>query len=127
MSRHMQSLGSVVIIYFLWPPNLPYGNLIGIGNLTIHTALDALLDPLSRCLDAESARRVTELRVDPAVQSRVDALAERANNGALSDEERAEYEAYINASDFIAILKLKALVVGTSDSNILQELQDCNF
>ena len=72
------------------------------------TALDGLLDSLSRCLDAESARRVTELRIDPSVQSRIDALAERANNGVLSDEERAEYEAYINASDFIAILKLKA-------------------
>ncbi len=78
------------------------------GNLTIDTVLDGFLDPLSRCLDAESARRVTELRVDPTIQSRIDALAERANNGALSEEERAEYEAYINASDFIAILKLKA-------------------
>jgi hypothetical protein len=77
------------------------------GN-SLDTALDGLLDPLSRCLDAESARRVTELRIDPSVQSRIDALAERANNGVLGDEERAEYEAYVNASDFIAILKLKA-------------------
>jgi hypothetical protein len=51
---------------------------------------------------------VTELRVDPAVQSRIDALAERANNGLLSEEERAEYEAFIDAGDFISILKLKA-------------------
>lgn len=86
----------------------PYDNLLGMGNLSIDTALDGLLDPLSRCLDTESARRVTELRIDPAVQSRIDALAERANNGVLSDEERAEYEACINASDFIAVLKLKA-------------------
>ena len=70
--------------------------------------LDALLDPLSRCLDAESARRVADFRVDPAVQSRVDVLAERANSGSLSSEERAEYEAFINASDFISILKSKA-------------------
>jgi hypothetical protein len=90
------------------PLNVPYGNLIGMGNLTIDTALDALLDPLSRCLGAESARRIAELRVDPAVQLRIDALAERANNGELSEEERAEYEAYINTSDFISILKLKA-------------------
>jgi hypothetical protein len=97
-----------LFVPFFWLLNVPYGNLIDMGNLTIDTALDGLLDPLSRCLDAESARRVTELRVDPAVQSRIDALAERANNGALSEEERAEYEAYINASDFIAVLKLKA-------------------
>jgi len=42
------------------------------------------------------------------VQSRIDSLAERANNGVLSEEERAEYEAFINTGDFISILKLKA-------------------
>ena len=78
------------------------------GNAAIDIALDGLLEPLSRCLDAESARRVTELRIDPAVQARIDALAERANNGELSEEEQAEYEAFINAGDFISILKLKA-------------------
>ena len=77
------------------------------SNPTIATALDALLDPLSRCLDAESAQRVAEFRVDAAVQARIDTLAQRANDGVLSEEERAEYEAFINAADFISILKLK--------------------
>jgi hypothetical protein len=72
------------------------------------SVLDRMLDPLSRCLDAESAKRVLELSVDPVVQARVDVLAERANEGLLTPEERAEYEAYINADDFIAILKMKA-------------------
>jgi hypothetical protein len=72
------------------------------------TVLDGLLDPLSRCLDAESARRVVELRVAPPVQERIDTLAQRANEGLLIDDERAEYEALINAADFISILKLKA-------------------
>ena len=72
------------------------------------TALDGLLDPLSRCLDAESAQRILALRVAAPVQERIDALAERANDGVLSEEERAEYEALINATDFISILKLKA-------------------
>jgi hypothetical protein len=71
--------------------------------------LDSLLDPLSRCLDTGSARRVAEFRVAANVQERVDTLAERANEGLLSADERAEYEAFVNASDFIAILKLKAL------------------
>lgn len=72
------------------------------------TALDGLLGPLSRCLDAESARRIVELRVSAPVQERIDMLAEHANDGALTDDERAEYEALINAADFISILKLKA-------------------
>ena len=72
------------------------------------TVLDGLLDPLSRCLNVESARRVVELRVAPPVQERIDTLAQRANEGLLTDDERAEYEAVINAADFISILKLKA-------------------
>jgi hypothetical protein len=70
--------------------------------------LDGLLEPLSRCLDAESARRVVDFRIDAPVQERIDRLAERANEGILTDSERSEYEALINAADFISILKLKA-------------------
>jgi hypothetical protein len=75
---------------------------------TIPADLDALFEPLSRCLDAESARRVSEFRVDPGVQARVDVLAEKANQGELTGDERAEYETFINASEFISILMLKA-------------------
>ena len=78
------------------------------GEPTLASALDSLLEPLSRCLVAESALRVAEFRVDPAVQARIDTLAERANGGVLSEDERAEYEVIINAADFISILKLKA-------------------
>jgi len=72
------------------------------------SGLDGLLEPLSRCLDAESARRVVDLQIDPPVQERIDTLAERANEGTLSDSERSEYDALINAADFISILKFKA-------------------
>ena len=72
------------------------------------TVLDQFLDPLSRCLNPESARRVLALGVPPVVQERIDTLAELANEGLLSDDERAEYEALINAEEFVAILKLKA-------------------
>ena len=70
--------------------------------------LDGLLDPFSRCLDAESALRVTEFRVDQAIQTHIDTLAGRANDGVLSDDERTEYESLVNAADLISILKLKA-------------------
>ncbi len=70
--------------------------------------LDQLLDPFTQCLDAESAQRVIEFGIAPAVAQRVGALAEKANEGALTGDERADYEALIDATDFIAILKLKA-------------------
>ncbi|HUA21651.1 MAG TPA: hypothetical protein VMB25_23060 [Bryobacteraceae bacterium] len=75
---------------------------------TVTSLLEGILGPLAQCLDPESARRVAEFRIATAVQTRVDQLAERANDGLLSDDERSEYEALINAADFIAILKLKA-------------------
>jgi hypothetical protein len=69
--------------------------------------LDGLLEPLSQCLDAESARRVAEFRVAPSIQERVDVLAERANEGLLTDDERAEYDVIVNAADFITIFQMK--------------------
>lgn len=74
-----------------------------------HSALlDELLDPFARCLDAESAQRVVDLGFTPEFQQRVDALAEAANAGTLTAEEQADYEALINAADFIAVIQLKA-------------------
>lgn len=52
--------------------------------------------------------RLVNFRVGRLVQARVDVLAEGANEGTLSSEERAEYEALIDAADLISILKLKA-------------------
>jgi hypothetical protein len=48
------------------------------------------------------------LDVPAAVQARVDTLTELAHEGLLTDDERAEYEAIVNAEDLVAILKLKA-------------------
>jgi len=76
--------------------------------MNVATGLDALLEPLSQCLDAESARRLLALRIDPSLQQRVDTLATKANNGSLTIDERAEYVALVNGADFISILKLKA-------------------
>ena len=50
----------------------------------------------------------SNLGVPAAVQARVDTLAELANEGLLTDDERAEYEAILNAEGLVAILKLKA-------------------
>ena len=70
--------------------------------------LDDLLDPFTRCLDAESARRVIDLDIAPSVLRRVNKLAQKANEGVITVDERTNYEALINAADFIAILKFKA-------------------
>jgi hypothetical protein len=71
-------------------------------------ALDGMLESLSQCLDAESARRLMAMQFTDQVRNRIDQLAEAANEGTLGDNERSEYEALINAADFVSILKLKA-------------------
>jgi hypothetical protein len=72
------------------------------------TVLDDILEPLSRCLDAESARRLVELHVPETVQERMNHFAELANEGLLTTDQREEYQALINAADIVSILKIKA-------------------
>jgi uncharacterized protein YnzC (UPF0291/DUF896 family) len=54
------------------------------------------------------AKRVAELRADPAVQARIEELAEKCNEGTITPEEIAEYDAYIQAMDVVAVLQKKA-------------------
>ena len=70
--------------------------------------LDRMLDPVSRCFNPESAKRLVDLRVDPELQHRIDSLADKSTEGALTDEETLEYEAYVRAGSLISILQLKA-------------------
>jgi len=70
--------------------------------------LDRLLEPVGRCLSEKAARALASLRADAEVQDHVRALAEKCNEGELSAEERAEYEAYVMAAHIVAILQAKA-------------------
>lgn len=70
--------------------------------------LDRLLEPLGRMLTPEVARNLVKMRFDPTARTRIDKLARRCNEGRLSEEERREYEVYVHAIDFIAILQSKA-------------------
>jgi hypothetical protein len=76
---------------------------------TKHTpVLGRLLDPLGRILTPEVAERLVSLRFDRKAQARIDKLARKCNEGKLTEAERSEYEAYVYAIDFIAILQAKA-------------------
>jgi len=85
-----------------------YGRVAYMGSAAISSVLENLLDPLSRCLDEESSRRIVEFRISPALQARLDVLADRANEGTATAEELAEYDSIVTATDFISILKVKA-------------------
>jgi hypothetical protein len=48
---------------------------------------------------------------DEETQRRIDELGEKCNEGELTPAEREEYDAYVQAIDFIGILQAKARVV----------------
>lgn len=77
--------------------------------------LGRVVDTLSACLTPESARRVLEMRVDPAVATRARLYAEKANEGRLTPEEDAEYREYLDAMDLIAVLQAEARRVLETD------------
>jgi hypothetical protein len=70
--------------------------------------LERLLEPVSRSLNTEAARKLIRLKADAVVQARVDELARKCNEGDLTPGERAEYERYVTAGNLIAILQAKA-------------------
>jgi hypothetical protein len=72
------------------------------------TALDRLLDPVTRCLTPEAARELVALRADPQFQERLDTLADKCSEGQLSVDEREEYETYVQAIHLIGIFQAKA-------------------
>jgi uncharacterized protein YnzC (UPF0291/DUF896 family) len=61
-------------------------------------------------------RKLVDLRAHAVVQERVDELADKSTAGALTSEERAEYEAYVAASTLIGILQSKAQKILTTQT-----------
>ncbi len=70
--------------------------------------LDRVLEPITNCLTPDVAAKLVALRADDQIQARVDELAEKANEGTLSKEERTEYDRYRDAFHFVTILQAKA-------------------
>ena len=65
------------------------------------TVIDEILDPVADCLTPDVAKRLTELRLNPTTQARIDELAGQANEGLLTPDERAEYADIVEGLDFL--------------------------
>ncbi len=72
------------------------------------SALDRMLDPLSDCLDPEVARRIVALHIAPEIRARIEELADRSNQGELTESEHAEYDGYVEGAEIVSLIKLKA-------------------
>jgi len=73
--------------------------------------LERLLEPVSSSLNEEAARKLIGLKADRKAQARIAQLAEKCNEGELTLEERHEYETYVMAGEFVAILQAKARIL----------------
>ena len=71
-------------------------------------AFDRGTDPILGFFNVEQARAMVAYRGDQAIRARIEALAHKNTEGELTEQERAEYEGYVQANKFIAILQAKA-------------------
>lgn len=68
-------------------------------------AFDRAVRPYVESLFPAFAQTVLNAKADPAIDERIEELAGKSNEGELTVEERAEYEAYVSANYFVAKLK----------------------
>ena len=73
--------------------------------------LDRILEPVCSSLNEEAARKILALKADRKTQARAGKLADKCNEGDLTPEERREYELYLTANHFIAVLKAKSRIL----------------
>ena len=71
-------------------------------------AFDRATEPVLRILSRDQALQIIDFHGDEDLQRRIEDLAGKANDGELTDDERAEYQGYAQANKFIAVLQAKA-------------------
>jgi hypothetical protein len=70
--------------------------------------LSTYIEPLAEELTPKQAEKILSIKPTDTLTARVHELADKANTGTLTEQERAEYEYYIDVDDVIGLLKAKA-------------------
>ncbi len=70
--------------------------------------LEQVLDPAEPIFTVEGAQRLVDMQPNAEKLSRMEELADKANEGQLSQGERIEYETLIHVGKLMSILRLKA-------------------
>ena len=71
---------------------------------------DKMLDLAAECFDAPTLNALAKLRLGPKLAARVDRLAGKANEGELTPREHEEYQSYIQTSEMLTLIQLRARV-----------------
>lgn len=72
------------------------------------SALDQFLNPSAGWLTPQGAKQLVDWKVDEQLRVRIEELGQKANLGALSTEEDAEYRAYLDDAEIVSLLQAKA-------------------
>lgn len=72
------------------------------------TAFNRGTDPILQFFTVDQARGIVLFRGDDGLRQRIEDLAALSNEGELTPEEQSEYDGYVRANKFVAILQAKA-------------------
>ena len=72
------------------------------------TAFDRATEPVLGILSPDQVHKIVDYHADEELQNCIEKLARKANEGELTDDERAEYEGYTQANKFVAVLQAQA-------------------
>jgi hypothetical protein len=70
--------------------------------------LSSYIEPLAADLTPQQAEKILATKPPGELIARVQVLAEKAASGLLNEQERSEYEYYVDVDDVIGILKSNA-------------------
>ena len=71
-------------------------------------AFESALRPVLQIVLPDKAEALLNFRPSSELQGRIESLAAKSTEGALTEPERAEYEGYVRANNFVAILRRQA-------------------
>lgn len=81
--------------------------------MSAQAAFQRGLQPFLQLLLPGKEAQVMAVETDLALRRRIDELAARSTEGALTDDEREEYEGYVRANKFAAILRRQAKLMAS--------------
>lgn len=71
-------------------------------------AMETMLAAVADSFDTNALKALVEMRAPEEAAKRMDWLAERANEGLLTEDERHEYQSAVSFGNFLGLLQSKA-------------------
>ena len=77
--------------------------------MSTQAAFQRGITPLLHLLLSGRESLVLDVQPEPQMIARIETLASKSTEGELTEDEREEYEGYIRANKFVAILRRQAM------------------